>query len=629
MGFFLFISIFINDMNENIKLKDGRLLLIENDAGYVSPENNKEIINEMKNIDFSDDIILYAILQKYDTPNKNGRIYPEKILKREVEKYQSLIKKGGALNELNHPSCQKPDAQILTKDGWKELQHISDDEEVFTLTNTGDIELKRIYEKVIHSYKGKMIHLKGRNIDVSVTPNHKFPVINKNNKKQSFITAQEIFDSFNSNSRSLSNYFIPKNSNGYNQKNEYFTLKGLNENEFAFNCSEIDRIIYSQDLKIPMGVFMGFMGIYLSEGHVSLSDIRERRYVLSNGEEGIFESSNHGYSIGISQKIKEKIVLIDELLNLLPFNVKKYTKDDGTTSFVITDRRLHKFLKPLGKSHEKYIPEELKNQHTEHLETLLKWFQLGDGRCIGSYNQTDVFSTSQQLIIDLQEILIKSGKSGNIRYEKRDKDRYITDNGGPRLIKGENTHDMWFLTFSKTKGVWLDNRFLQVTEEDYDGFVFSVDVPNHTYYTKYNEKCHWTGNSNLLDLDRISHSILETWWDNEVLMGKIKLFTSPGWRKMGIVSTKGDQAAMLIMNGATLGISSRGVGSLKKEKNVNIVQSDFELVCFDLVSNPSTPGAYVFSDLKDKEKFNEETEKVNVNDSLNLMTKLNKFLSKR
>ena len=89
--------------------------------------------------------------------------------------------------------------------------------------------------------------------------------------------------------------------------------------------------------------------------------------------------------------------------------------------------------------------------------------------------------------------------------------------------------------------------------------------------------------SSLIDLDRVSHSILETWWDGRMLMGKIKLFTSPGWKKMGIVSTKGDQAAMLLMNGATLGISSRGVGSLKQVKGENIVQEDFELVCFDLV----------------------------------------------
>jgi hypothetical protein len=136
--------------------------------------------------------------------------------------------------------------------------------------------------------------------------------------------------------------------------------------------------------------------------------------------------------------------------------------------------------------------------------------------------------------------------------------------------------------------------------------------------------------SSLIDLDRVSHSILETWWDGKMLMGKIKLFTSPGWRKMGIVSTKGDQAAMLIMNGATLGISSRGVGSLKNVKGQNIVQEDFELVCFDLVSSPSTPGAYVFSDPSERDQFQEMVqEKPMLDDRMKkLMGGLDRFLSK-
>jgi hypothetical protein len=136
--------------------------------------------------------------------------------------------------------------------------------------------------------------------------------------------------------------------------------------------------------------------------------------------------------------------------------------------------------------------------------------------------------------------------------------------------------------------------------------------------------------SSLIDLDRVSHSITETWWDGKILMGKIKLFTSPGWRKMGIVSTKGDQAAMLLMNGATLGISSRGVGSLKNIKGQNIVQDDFELVCFDLVSSPSTPGAYIFKNLDDRNNYEESTEEKpqSVDKMKNLMNKLDNFLYK-
>jgi len=136
--------------------------------------------------------------------------------------------------------------------------------------------------------------------------------------------------------------------------------------------------------------------------------------------------------------------------------------------------------------------------------------------------------------------------------------------------------------------------------------------------------------SSLIDLDRVSHSILETWWDGKILMGKLKLFTSPGWKKMGIVSTKGDQAAMLLMNGATLGISSRGVGSLKNIKGQNMVQDDFELVCFDLVSSPSTPGAYIFKDPSERDNYQESIQESDPQSDRmkTLMSKLDTFLSK-
>lgn len=99
---------------------------------------------------------------------------------------------------------------------------------------------------------------------------------------------------------------------------------------------------------------------------------------------------------------------------------------------------------------------------------------------------------------------------------------------------------------------------------------------------------------------------------------------------MGIVSTKGDQAAYLLMNGATLGISSRGVGSLKQIKGQNLVQEDFELVCFDLVSSPSTPGAYIFKDPSEREQFQEtvEEKKIETDKMKGLMSKLDSFLKK-
>ncbi len=99
--------------------------------------------------------------------------------------------------------------------------------------------------------------------------------------------------------------------------------------------------------------------------------------------------------------------------------------------------------------------------------------------------------------------------------------------------------------------------------------------------------------SSLIDLDRVSHAITDVWWEGNVLMGKIKLLTSPGFHESGICSTKGDLAANYLRQGVTLGISSRGMGSVKQIGESVEVQDDFELLCWDLVSTPSTPNAYM------------------------------------
>ena len=145
--------------------------------------------------------------------------------------------------------------------------------------------------------------------------------------------------------------------------------------------------------------------------------------------------------------------------------------------------------------------------------------------------------------------------------------------------------------------------------------------------------------SSLIDLDRVSHIITEVWWDGNVLMGKLKLLTTPGFHERGICSSKGDLAANYLRQGVTLGISSRGVGSLKKVGEQNEVQDDFELICFDLVSSPSTPGAYLFSTPEDRSMYEEnleEEKKMQVqrqvgdsgNKSLDLMRKLSDYLGK-
>ncbi len=84
----------------------GTGILIEMDAGHISPneERNSLMLKESTQmLDHTKPFEFYAVLQKYNTPNRNGRTYPEKIRKREAESYKKMIEKGIALSELNHP----------------------------------------------------------------------------------------------------------------------------------------------------------------------------------------------------------------------------------------------------------------------------------------------------------------------------------------------------------------------------------------------------------------------------------------------------------------------------------------------------------------------------------------------
>jgi hypothetical protein len=92
--------------------------------------------------------------------------------------------------------------------------------------------------------------------------------------------------------------------------------------------------------------------------------------------------------------------------------------------------------------------------------------------------------------------------------------------------------------------------------------------------------------SAVISLANVSHLVTEMWWEGETLYGKIEIADTPS----------GNIVKGLLRSGIKLGISSRGVGSVKSSNEKDVVQEDFELIAFDIVSSPSTPGAYLFKE---------------------------------
>ena len=95
--------------------------------------------------------------------------------------------------------------------------------------------------------------------------------------------------------------------------------------------------------------------------------------------------------------------------------------------------------------------------------------------------------------------------------------------------------------------------------------------------------------SSVVELKNASHIVREAYMKDDVCYGAVELLDTPS----------GKILKSLVESGVTLGISSRGVGTTKSQGDTQIVQDDFQLICFDMVSEPSTPGAFMMNEGKE------------------------------
>lgn len=563
------------ELTEVKRGKTGHGLLVEQD-GFISLDyKDNKVLKESfdpENWHVPYPFVVSAVFQKADTKNANGRIYPRAILEREIENYQTRIRERRAIGE-----CYPPDVMILTEDGWKTLEAVKEGENILTLNvETNEIEIQPVERKIEYDYDGDMIRIQNRQMNDLVTPNHGFPIYGRDSKFYRFATAEEIEQGF----KDASHSFIPKQGDWVEKGDEFFILKGitdLSEQAKRFHP------YHAEDVKIPMPTFMKFMGIYLSEGDCGKED----------------------FSVRVHQKKETICQEIQKLFDELTECGFKYSiivrKSDNKKVFTIRDPRLHAYVHQFGNCYTKYIDPYLKKQSKEYLKLLYDWFVMGDGR-VKLYPSTksnkqitdDVFSSSKQLVLDLNEIQLKIGYSGRFHTEIRDKDRYF----GDRLIEAKNQHDMHFSYRHVTSGIYLDKRFLKTSKEHYSGKVMCVEVKNHTWFVMSNGFTHWTKNCNhpdssTIDLGRISHNITELHWEGKTVVGKLELNLTRGFIKHGICSSLGDTVANLLLNGYKIGVSSRAIGSVEQKLGVLMVGDDLEILAWDIVCDPSTPNAWI------------------------------------
>ena len=119
----------------------------------------------------------------------------------------------------------------------------------------------------------------------------------------------------------------------------------------------------------------------------------------------------------------------------------------------------------------------------------------------------------------------------------------------------------------------------------YPGPILEREVKNYMKVVKENRACGELDHpeDSVVNLKNASHMVKSLWWEGKDLMGKIRVLSTPA----------GKILESLINDGVMLGISSRGLGSVTESKGQTLVEDDFQLICFDIVSEPSTQGAYM------------------------------------
>lgn len=337
-----------------------------------------------------------------------------------------------------HPHCFPAGTEILTKAGWKCIEDVQLDEQVLSLNiETKDMEYVPV-KHTVESYAASLVEFSSRNYSLTCTPNHDLIVLtdwqHKNKKKLQHIPA-----------------------------------KAVSKSSYLYRSSEWSGSVSSWDMfGFTPEQFCEFMGYFLSEGslHPNRGQIDIAQFKLDS---------------------KDKML---KALEVMPFSTVSSTQ----IGIYLKNDELWEYLKQFGKSHEKFVPEEVKNLPPSYLEIFLNAFALGDGhrrtpkvwKGANFQEELTFFTSSDRLASDLGELLVKAGYVPSYSY---DEPTTITHHNGTYTSK----HGLWRIRRCYNKQASV--AYMNITEQEHNDFVYCVELEKfNTLYVRQNGKCTWAGN---------------------------------------------------------------------------------------------------------------------------------------
>ena len=141
------------------------------------------------------------------------------------------------------------------------------------------------------------------------------------------------------------------------------------------------------------------------------------------------------------------------------------------------------------------------------------------------------------------------------------------------------------------KGILQKAETLNQNGRIYPRAILEREIRNYQKFIKENRALGELDHpdSSVVELKNASHTVREAYMEGDIVYGTVEILNTPS----------GKILQSLVESGITLGISSRGVGSTRSKGDMQIVQDDFQLICWDFVSEPSTPGAFMMKEGRD------------------------------
>jgi len=357
--------------------------------------------------------------------------------------------------------CFDDKTEVLTEDGFKFFKDLTFSDKVCTLDKHSEtISYTHPTDIMSYFYKGKMLRLTHKSIDLLVTPNHRVVYKKDEYKKLSGIKIDKAEDIFGSLLR------IPCSGEWLGVEKDVFEIpEYINEGNTGIGC----RKYLSYRKQVKMDDWLEFFGRWVSEGSV---------YIKRK------EGEKNGSRVSISQKNDSKLEEIKEVINRLGYTFYQHDKKDGTCTIIIENAQLASYLSKFGNPTEKYIPRELKLLSKRQLNILFTSMMGGDDSYRIRNNKkvpVSYCTKSKRLSDDFQEVVLKLGLVGTNTKSSKDGCYYIsvaretnrTVDPKVKRKSGKKTYE------------W----------EDYEGMVYCCSVDSSIVLVRRNGMVCWSGNS--------------------------------------------------------------------------------------------------------------------------------------